>query len=309
MIDGRWDELFLEPAAPVLLRGLTIVPTRARYDDFDLVLDDTSEVNPVLLHKLAAMYGADTDGLAELAADPDQLWPRLRKVATVAEIPGFDIAGRRVIGTFTYAKLPMVRDLRSAGDLLTDSDVVAAVAGDPHAQAMVAASSEPDAVLDGLAEAVNLYRDCSGQLNELRKEHLERLGWTFHRIWSTNWFTDPATEAARVEEAYREAVEAAEPEDGSAGDGADAPEPGVASADSPARDGSVSDGPVSHGLVSHGPAPDSLVSHGPAPGSLAHGGPASDGPPPAGTGAGHRRPGTGQPAAPAPSWLRNHRNI
>jgi hypothetical protein len=29
----RWDELFLEPAAPVLLRRLTITPTRARYDD------------------------------------------------------------------------------------------------------------------------------------------------------------------------------------------------------------------------------------------------------------------------------------
>jgi very-short-patch-repair endonuclease len=150
---ARWDELFLEPAAPVLLRGLTIVPTRARYDDFDLVLDDTSEVNPVLLHKLAAMYGADTDGLAELAADPDQLWLGLQKVATAAEIPGFDIADRRVIGTFTYAKLPMVRDLRSAGDLLTDSDVVAAIAGDPHAQAMVAASSEPDAVLDDIPPA------------------------------------------------------------------------------------------------------------------------------------------------------------
>jgi hypothetical protein len=150
---ARWDELFLEPAAPVLLRGLTIVPTRARYDDFDLVLDETSEVNPVLLHKLAAMYGADTDGLAELAADPDQLWQRLCKVAVAAEIPGFDITGRRVIGTFTYAKLPMVRDLRSAEDLLTDSDVVAAIAGDPHAQATVAASSEPDAMLDDIPPA------------------------------------------------------------------------------------------------------------------------------------------------------------
>ena len=37
---ARWDELFLEPAAPVLLRPLTIAPTRARYDDFDLTLDD-----------------------------------------------------------------------------------------------------------------------------------------------------------------------------------------------------------------------------------------------------------------------------
>ena len=35
-----WDELFLEPAAPVLLRGLTITPTRARHDDFELTLDD-----------------------------------------------------------------------------------------------------------------------------------------------------------------------------------------------------------------------------------------------------------------------------
>ena len=50
---ARWDELFLEPAAPVLLRGLTIMPTRARHDDFDLILDEDYEVNPVLLHKLA----------------------------------------------------------------------------------------------------------------------------------------------------------------------------------------------------------------------------------------------------------------
>src|SRR5262249_27850179 len=37
---ARWDELFLQPAAPVLLRGLTITPTRARHDDFDLLLDE-----------------------------------------------------------------------------------------------------------------------------------------------------------------------------------------------------------------------------------------------------------------------------
>ena len=51
---ARWDELFLEPAAPMLLRGLTITATRARHDDFDLTLDDDNEVNPVLLHKLAS---------------------------------------------------------------------------------------------------------------------------------------------------------------------------------------------------------------------------------------------------------------
>src|SRR6266498_2799036 len=60
---ARWDELFLEPAAPVLLRGLTVAPTRARYDDFELILDDEEEVNPVLLHKLTSVFGAELDGL------------------------------------------------------------------------------------------------------------------------------------------------------------------------------------------------------------------------------------------------------
>ena len=37
------------------------------------------------------------------------------------------------------------------------------------------------------------YRD-SGSVRDrdrLRKEHLERLGWRVHRLWSTAWFTDP----------------------------------------------------------------------------------------------------------------------
>jgi very-short-patch-repair endonuclease len=137
---ARWDELFLEPAAPVLLRPLVIAPTRARYDDFDLTLDDDTEVNPVLLHKLATVFGAGIDRPA-----PDRIAGQLAKAARDAEIPGFRIDKRKVIGTFTYAKLPMVRDLEAAGDLLADSDLVAAIAGDAHAQQAVAA---PDALHD-----------------------------------------------------------------------------------------------------------------------------------------------------------------
>ena len=137
---ARWDELFLEPAAPVLLRPLTIAPTRARYDDFDLTLDDDTEVNPVLLHKLATVFGAGIDKPA-----PDRIAGQLAKAARDAEVPGFRIDKRKVIGTFTYAKLPMVRDLEAAGDLLADSDLVAAIAGDPQAQQAVAA---PDASSD-----------------------------------------------------------------------------------------------------------------------------------------------------------------
>jgi very-short-patch-repair endonuclease len=134
---ARWDELFLEPAAPVLLRPLVITPTRARYDDFDLTLDDDTEVNPVLLHKLATVFDAGIDRPA-----PDRIAGQLARAARDAEIPGFRIDRRKVIGTFTYAKLPMVRDLEAAGDLLADSDLVAAIAGDPQAQQAVAA---PDA--------------------------------------------------------------------------------------------------------------------------------------------------------------------
>ncbi|MBO0775964.1 MAG: DNA helicase, partial [Actinobacteria bacterium] len=42
--------------------------------------------------------------------------------------------------------------------------------------------------------------------DRLRKEHLERLGWKFHRIWSTNWFRDPDAEFAKVRDAYQQAV-------------------------------------------------------------------------------------------------------
>ena len=137
---ARWDELFLEPAAPVLLRPLTIAPTRARYDDFDLTLDDDTEVNPVLVHKLATVFDAGIDN-----PDPGRIAGQLARAARDAEIPGFSIDKRKVIGTFTYAKLPMVRDLEAAGDLLADSDLVAAIAGDPQAQQAVAA---PDAAQD-----------------------------------------------------------------------------------------------------------------------------------------------------------------
>ena len=131
---ARWDELFLEPAAPVLLRGLTITPTRARYDDFDLVLDDEEEVNPVLAHKLTSVFGAELGGLTAQDASG-----QLQAAASAAEVPGFEITPRQVIGTFTYAKLPMVRDMEAAGDLLAESDLVAAIAGDPEAQQLIAA--------------------------------------------------------------------------------------------------------------------------------------------------------------------------
>jgi very-short-patch-repair endonuclease len=44
--------------------------------------------------------------------------------------------------------------------------------------------------------------------DRLRQEHLERLGWTFHRIWSQDWFFRREKEIARARAAYEAAVAA-----------------------------------------------------------------------------------------------------
>ena len=42
--------------------------------------------------------------------------------------------------------------------------------------------------------------------DRLRQEQLERLGWHFHRIWSSEWFYDKPASLAKVLDAYREAL-------------------------------------------------------------------------------------------------------
>jgi len=44
--------------------------------------------------------------------------------------------------------------------------------------------------------------------DRLRQEHLERLGWRFHRIWSTEWFTNRPVALQRVKAAYEAALRA-----------------------------------------------------------------------------------------------------
>lgn len=53
--------------------------------------------------------------------------------------------------------------------------------------------------------------------DRLRQEVLERLGWRFHRIWSTEWFHDPEGQADLALEAWRRAVERADAKDAVSG--------------------------------------------------------------------------------------------
>jgi hypothetical protein len=140
------------PAAPVLLRSCALRPTGAAHDDYEIVLGAEVEFNPVLREYLRSQQGieVDAEALAELAQvgtafDPYPSYAALSR--TCAAVPDFAIAPRLVIGTFSYAKLPMVADLALQGDSLANHDVVAALAGDESALAAVRLrlpESEPD---------------------------------------------------------------------------------------------------------------------------------------------------------------------
>ena len=70
--------------------------------------------------------------------------------------------------------------------------------------------------------------------DRLRGEHLQRLGWSFHRLWSTNWFHNPQAEVAKLRDAYERAVAAAD---------AASPEPEPPAAEAPAEAAAEQAGP------------------------------------------------------------------
>jgi len=46
--------------------------------------------------------------------------------------------------------------------------------------------------------------------DRLRQAHLEKLGWRFHRLWSSTWFADPGGETERIVTAWEQAMAAAD---------------------------------------------------------------------------------------------------
>ena len=79
-----------------------------------------------------------------------------------------------------------------------------------------AAAAPADWVGDRMVLAIEAdgasYR-LSGSVRDrdrLRGEHLQRLGWSFHRLWSTNWFYDAKAEVTKLRDAYDRAVAAAD---------------------------------------------------------------------------------------------------
>jgi very-short-patch-repair endonuclease len=134
------------PQAPVLLCPARLTPKGASQDEFDLSMVGELEVNPTLMHLLASEF--------ECKCDPAELFDRIdiegaldtpEELTAVYDwltdrasgVPGFSVAPRIVLGTFSYVKLPMVNDLESALDAMLEHELIAAIAGDRDAQTAV----------------------------------------------------------------------------------------------------------------------------------------------------------------------------
>jgi len=128
---ASWSEPGRTPRAPVLLQSLTIRPSSALQTDFILDTDPEPSLNPVLLHKLYKDYGLSISSEELDDLKPEDVFGHLVKLAE--DVPDFRILKTHLVGTFTYAKLPMVDDIGDAIDVLAQHNVIAALAGDTDA--------------------------------------------------------------------------------------------------------------------------------------------------------------------------------
>ena len=128
-----------KPNAPVLLAAAELTPQGRIGDDFNLEITDDWEFNPSLLQLLRRDFNVELDEarqdalLDDDSLGEDVIFEELERI--YAAVSGFSISDGLVLGTFSYAKLPMVRDLEAAAAAAARHPLVAAIAGDRDAQA------------------------------------------------------------------------------------------------------------------------------------------------------------------------------
>jgi very-short-patch-repair endonuclease len=140
---ATWDESEearkSPPAAPVCLIPAHL-SEQAGGNDYLLSVAGEPRLNPTLLRKLESEFGVRLDGdasdsrliEAEEIGDLDRECEWLFEQAH--SVKGFAVNASLVLGTFSYAKLPMVLDLERGAEELIGHDLVAALAGDESAQ-------------------------------------------------------------------------------------------------------------------------------------------------------------------------------
>ncbi|TDC90966.1 DUF4011 domain-containing protein [Saccharopolyspora aridisoli] len=127
--------------APLLLRPIALDPKTAAGNDFSISVESEAELNPVLLHALEREYGLDlalddinekfTARLTELVEFQDQVDGTFEVLEEIARSERLELELEHgcALGIFNYQKLPMVRDLQAAGELLAEHELIAALAG------------------------------------------------------------------------------------------------------------------------------------------------------------------------------------
>ncbi len=125
-----------EPAAPIVLSAVEIRALGRLGDDFELSRIDDWEMNPSLFHYLRSEFQVEFDESAlQEAIDSGRIDHALALFrGATTDVPELEIADRVVLGTFSYAKLPLVRDLQGAHDAISQHQLVAALTGDPAAR-------------------------------------------------------------------------------------------------------------------------------------------------------------------------------
>ena len=137
-----------KPNAPMILLPLEAAPSDATATDFKIRVAGDAHLNPVLAHILRTENGIETEEDTEetlstsLAGFHEQL-ERLRKSWNA--LPELTVLTRVVAGNFSYATMPLVKDLEEHGELFATNDLVAAIAGDVSArEALSAHVREPE---------------------------------------------------------------------------------------------------------------------------------------------------------------------
>jgi len=120
--------------APVLLRPVTLRARGTGESDYELALEPSLEVNPVLARALRSRGALlDPAAVARGAFTPEGFDPRaaLRRLASLGEavLDDFELTERVIVGSFVHPGQVLVDDLDNLASSLERHEVVAALAG------------------------------------------------------------------------------------------------------------------------------------------------------------------------------------
>lgn len=156
---------------------------------------------------MVASFGADDLDPNRLRAEGSQM---LRRYLAYAESGGNDLTAfsnvsehpmnpfeQDIYDGLTKAGLPLVSQYGSAGYRIDFA------AQHPDKLGRMILAIEADGVAYHSSPSAR-------ERDRLRQQHLERLGWRFHRIWSTDWFHNREQEIEKALAAWKRAVDLAD---------------------------------------------------------------------------------------------------